>query len=158
MAEKINIITSASREDQYLNLIPQMSSLLAGESDPIANMANISSAIKETFGFLWVGFYRVVQDELVLSPFQGKIACTRIKYGKGVCGTAWKEAQTQIVADVNLFEGHITCDAESVSEIVVPIIRDNKVVAVLDIDSEYADHFSEIDSKYLNQITDMLRF
>lgn len=158
MAEKISILENTSREVQYQNVLPQIKSLLEGESDLIANMANISAVLKEVFNFLWVGFYIVRSEQLILGPFQGRIACTRINYGKGVCGTAWKEQQTLIVADVDTFPGHIACDATSRSEIVVPIMVNSSMVAVLDIDSEHKAFFSEVDAGYLKQIVDMLSF
>lgn len=151
MAENL-IISVGNKEQQYQTLFPQIESLLAGENDTIANMANVAAALKQTFNFFWVGFYIVKDDMLVLAPFQGPIACTRIRYGKGVCGTAWKEAATQIVPDVDLFPGHIACNSDSKSEIVVPVIRDGKVVAVLDIDSEELNSFDETDAVYLEKI------
>lgn len=156
MAENINILKHISREEQYKNIIPQIEVLVSAETDNIANLANISAVLKQVFNFLWIGFYIVKKDELVLGPFQGKVACTRIKFGKGVCGTAWKEDRIVIVEDVNTFAGHITCDSESRSEIVIPIKRHNQTVAVLDIDSEIENNFSEIDAKYLNQIIELL--
>lgn len=156
MAENLNILFTQSREDQYKNLIPQIKALISGEPDTVANMANVSAALMQAFNFLWVGFYVIKGEELVLAPFQGKIACTRIKYGKGVCGTAWEQRKTQVVPNVNLFPGHIACDAESVSEIVIPIIRNNEVLAVLDVDSQFENHFSELDEKYLTQIVDLM--
>ncbi|MDR1090186.1 MAG: GAF domain-containing protein [Prevotella sp.] len=156
MAETLHIPPSSSKEETYLSLLPQLKALIEGETDAIANMANISAALKQTFGFFWAGFYIVKKDELVLGPFQGTIACTRIKYGKGVCGTAWKEKRTVIVKDVNQFPGHIACDAASRSEIVVPLFDRNNVVAVLDIDSEHLGHFDETDALYLRQITQLL--
>lgn len=136
--------------------MPQLKGLLEGETDSIANFANISAALKQIFNFFWVGFYIVKKEELVLGPFQGTVACTRIKYGKGVCGTAWKEERTVIVEDVNLFPGHIACDAASQSEIVVPLfIRDN-VIAILDIDSEHLNHFDNTDAHYLQLIVKLL--
>lgn len=151
MAENL-IISVGNKEQQYQTLFPQIESLLAGENDTIANMANVAAALKQTFNFFWVGFYIVKDDMLVLAPFQGPIACTRIRYGKGVCGTAWKEAATQIVPDVDLFPGHIACNSDSKSEIVVPVIRDGKVVAVLDIDSDKLNSFDETDAVYLEKI------
>lgn len=156
MAEKLDIMAHAARNIQYENLLPQIKSLIGNESDSIANMANVSAALHEAFQFLWVGFYIVKNDELVLGPFQGRIACTRIKYGRGVCGTSWKEKKTLIVADVDEFPGHIACDSESRSEIVVPLILRGEVVGVLDIDSEYESYFSEIDARYLEQIGNYL--
>ena len=151
MADNL-IISVGNKEQQYQTLFPQIESLLAGENDTIANMANVAAALKQTFNFFWVGFYIVKDDMLVLAPFQGPIACTRIRYGKGVCGTAWKEAATQIVPDVDLFPGHIACNSDSKSEIVVPVIRDGKVVAVLDIDSDELNSFDETDAVYLEKI------
>ena len=151
MAENL-IVSDGNKEQQYQTLFPQIESLLAGENDTIANMANVAAALKQTFNFFWVGFYIVKDDMLVLAPFQGPIACTRIRYGKGVCGTAWKEAATQIVPDVDLFPGHIACNSDSKSEIVVPVIRDGKVVAVLDIDSDELNSFDETDAVYLEKI------
>jgi len=132
--------------------------LLEGEPDLIANLANITGALKEQFNWLWVGFYLVKNDELVLGPFQGPVACTRIKKGKGVCGTSWAKAQTLIVPDVEKFPGHIACSSLSRSEIVVPIIRNNKVIGVLDVDSIEPDQFDNIDQDYLEQITELINF
>ena len=156
MAESLNILTNTSKQDQYENLIPQLEALISGETDIIANLANVSAALKQTFHFFWIGFYIVKQDQLVLGPFQGTIACTRIRYGKGVCGTAWKEQNTIIVPDVDQFPGHIACDSASRSEIVVPIFQNGVVVAVLDVDSEYLANFDETDKKYLQQIVNLL--
>lgn len=157
MAEKINILKHASREAQYKNIIPQIKALTEGETDTIANMANVSAVLKEAFRFFWVGFYIVKRDELVLGPFQGPVACTRIKYGKGVCGTAWKENRTIVVPDVNAFAGHIACSSESLSEIVVPLRMNNEVYAILDIDSEVENNFSEVDAIYLEEIIKFLQ-
>lgn len=156
MAEQLSTLKSASREDQYKYLLPQLKALIEGERDTIANYANICAALKQTFGFLWVGFYIVKKEELVLGPFQGTIACTRIKYGRGVCGTAWKENRTIIVPDVDQFEGHIACDSASRSEIVIPIHWNNQVVAVLDIDSEHLAHFDETDAQYLEELVSII--
>ncbi len=155
MAENL-IITEGDKEQQYQTLSPQIEALLAGETDMTANMANVAAALKQTFDFFWVGFYVVKEDMLVLAPFQGPIACTRIRHGKGVCGTAWKEAKTLIVPDVELFPGHIACNAASRSEIVVPVIREGKVIAVLDIDSDKPDSFDEVDANYLERICGLL--
>lgn len=155
MAENL-IITEGDKEQQYQTLFPQIEALLAGETDMTANMANVAAALKQTFDFFWVGFYVVKKDMLVLAPFQGPIACTRIRHGKGVCGTAWKEAKTLIVPDVELFPGHIACNAASRSEIVVPVIRERKVIAVLDIDSDKPDSFDEVDANYLERICGLL--
>lgn len=152
MAEELFIMRS-DKQGMYEDLYPQVASLIAGETDLVANMANIAAALKQTFGFFWVGFYTVKEDQLVLSPFQGPIACTRIKYGKGVCGTAWKEARTVIVPDVDAFPGHIACSSASRSEIVVPVLdKEGKVIAVLDIDSDRLDSFDETDALYLEKI------
>lgn len=150
------ISSTFSKEEKYASLLPQLKGLLEGEDDMIANFANISAALKQSFNFFWVGFYIVKKNELVLGPFQGTVACTRIRYGKGVCGTAWKEKQTIIVEDVNKFPGHIACDAVSQSEIVIPLFSENNVIAVLDIDSEYLSHFDETDALYLQQIIKLL--
>ncbi len=155
MAEELRI-KSGDKQDMYETLIPQIASLIGNETDFIANMANVVAALKQTFGFFWVGFYRVMGEQLVLAPFQGPIACTRIKYGKGVCGTAWKEARTIIVPDVDAFPGHIACNSASRSEIVVPVIWEDKVIAVLDIDSDKLDSFNETDQIFLEKIVDLL--
>ena len=150
------IITSGSKEDQYVQLLPQIKSLVEGEKEMIANMANISAALKEQFGWLWVGFYLVKNDELVLGPFQGPIACTRIQKGRGVCGTAWIEMKTLIVDNVADFPGHIACSSLSKSEIVIPIYEGDKVLGVLDVDSEQLAHFDETDKKYLEKIIEFI--
>lgn len=155
MAESL-IINEGNKRERYQLLLPQIESLLAGEKDTIANMANVAAALKQTFDFFWVGFYIVKDEMLVLAPFQGPIACTRIRYGKGVCGTAWKEARTLIVPDVEQFPGHIACSSESKSEIVIPVICDGKVVAVLDIDNDEVDSFDETDAVYLEKICRLL--
>lgn len=156
MSHTLHLTPTSSKEETYLSLLPQLKALIEGESDTIANFANISAALKMTFNFFWVGFYIVKKEELVLGPFQGTVACTRIKYGKGVCGTAWKEKRTVIVEDVNQFPGHIACDAASQSEIVVPLFHHDEVIAVLDIDSEHLNHFDETDAQYLQQIVKLL--
>ena len=140
----------------YQTLLPQIESLVAGETDTIANMANVAAALHEAFGFWWTGFYRVEGQQLVLGPFQGPIACTRIPYGKGVCGTAWQRAETVIVPNVHEFAGHIACSSASNSEIVVPLIRNNQVVAVLDIDRTDFGTFDEVDKCYLEQISQLI--
>jgi GAF domain-containing protein len=160
--------TKGTKQEQYQSLIPQIEGLLDGEPDLVANLANAAAALKEQFGWLWVGFYLVKpayakasageNDELVLGPFQGPVACTRIKKGKGVCGTCWAKAETLIVPDVEKFPGHIACSSLSRSEIVVPIILNNEVVAVLDVDSADPDQFDETDKKYLEQIVRFLNF
>ena len=156
MAEDLQII-SGNKEEQYEALLPQIKALLDGEPDLIANLANVAAALKEQFNWLWIGFYLVKNDELVLGPFQGPVACTRIKKGKGVCGTSWAKAETLIIPDVEKFPGHIACSSLSKSEIVVPIIRNNQVVAVLDGDSIDLNHYDAIDKKYLEQIIDLIR-
>lgn len=156
MSETLNLLKHSSREEQYLNIIPQIEALIATEPDSIANMANISAALMQAFHFLWIGFYIVKREELVLGPFQGKIACTRIKYGKGVCGTAWKEERIVIVPNVNMFSGHIVCDSEARSEIVLPIRKSGKIIAVFDVDSEIENNFSETDAQYLQKIISIL--
>ncbi|WP_108822816.1 GAF domain-containing protein [Dysgonomonas sp. Marseille-P4361] len=156
MSHSLLVEHRLSKEDKYKSLIPQLESLVSGEEDTIANYANISAALKMVFNFFWVGFYIVKKEELVLGPFQGTIACTRIKYGKGVCGTAWKEKRIVIVEDVNLFPGHIACDTASQSEIVLPLFYKDEVIAVLDIDSEHLNHFDEIDAQYLSKIVKLL--
>ena len=145
-----------TKHKKYQTLLPQVESLVAGETDMIANMANVAAALHEAFGFWWTGFYRVDVQQLVLGPFQGPIACTRIPYGRGVCGTAWQRAVTVIVPNVHEFAGHIACSSASNSEIVVPVIRDNRVIAVLDIDSTDFGAFDETDKHYLEQIVGML--
>lgn len=152
MAEDLIIIENESKEEQYQSLLPQISALIAGEDDLTANLANISAALKAQFSWLWVGFYLVKQDELVLGPFQGPVACTRIKKGKGVCGSAWEQGKTIIVADVEEFPGHIACSSASKSEIVIPLFRDGDVVGVLDVDSAELDQFDEVDEKYLTRV------
>ena len=155
MAENL-YIADGSKEERYKALLPQIKSLVDNETDEIANMANISAMLSATFGFFWTGFYRVVGDELVLGPFQGPLACTRIKKGRGGCGTAWQEERVLIVPDVDLFPGHIACSSLSRSEIVVPLIKDSVVTAVLDIDSENLETFDETDARYLLEIARLL--
>lgn len=154
--EREIIITATGKAEKYAELWPQVVAVTGGESDPIANMANVAAMLHSTFGFWWTGFYRVVRDgeqeELVLGPFQGPIACTRIRKGRGVCGTAWAEARTQVVPDVELFPGHIACSSASRSEIVVPIVHGEQVVAVLDIDSAQLNTFDETDRQWLERI------
>ena len=157
MAEDLSIITG-NKAEQYQSLIPQIKGLLEGENDLVANMANVVAALKEQFGWFWVGFYMVKGNELVLAPFQGPVACTRIKKGRGVCGSSWAEAKTLIVPDVEKFPGHIACSSLSKSEIVVPVIRNNKVVAVLDVDSSEYDQFDITDQRYLEEIVSLIEF
>ena len=146
------LIKKGTKEEQYESLLPQIKGLLEGETDLIANMANIAAALKEQFGWLWVGFYLVKNDELVLGPFQGPVACTRIKKGRGVCGSSWAKAQTFIVPDVEKFPGHIACSSLSRSEIVVPVFQNNVVIAILDADSTELDHYDCTDQQYLEKI------
>lgn len=155
MAEDL-LISRGNRSEQYRSLIPQVKALLDGETDLIANMANMAAALKEQFGWLWVGFYLVKKDELVLGPFQGPVACTRIKKGRGVCGKCWEDKSTLIVADVEKFPGHIACSSLSRSEIVIPVLKEGEVVAVLDADSELLDHFDDTDRKYLEEMVGMI--
>ena len=155
MAESL-IIKGNSKEELYQNLFPQIKSIVEDEKDTIANMANISACLYETFRFWWVGFYRVVGDELVLGPFQGPVACTRIRKGRGVCGTSWQREETIIVPDVDQFPGHIACSSASRSEIVVPVFHNGKVTAVLDIDSELLNTFDDTDKLWLERIASVL--
>lgn len=157
MAEDLTL-TKTSKEEKYQELIPQLKALIAGEEDLIANLSNISAGLKEAFHFLWVGFYLVKKDELVLGPFQGPVACTRIQKGKGVCGSSWDKAETTIVPDVEKFEGHIACSSHSKSEIVIPIIKNNEVIAVLDVDSKDLNAFDQIDEKYLSLLLNEINF
>jgi L-methionine (R)-S-oxide reductase len=157
MAEDLQII-KGTKEEQYEALIPQIKGLVEGETDLVANMANIAAALKEQFNWLWVGFYLVKKEELVLGPFQGPVACTRIKKGRGVCGSSWQEGKTLVVPDVNLFPGHIACSSLSRSEIVVPIWKDNQVVAVLDADSELPNQFDDVDQLFLEKILTILPY
>ena len=153
MNKNLFINPKSSKEEKYIALIPQIRSVVEGEPDITANFANIAAALKEIFSWWWVGFYLVKEDELVLGPFQGPIACTRIGYGKGVCGTAWKEKKSLFVPDVEAFPGHIACNAASVSEIVVPIYTGvGEVIGVLDVDSERYDVLDETDVRYLEEI------
>lgn len=151
MAEFLEI-AEGTKEEKYEVLYRQIESLMEDEADEIANMANVSAMINDTFHFWWTGFYRVIDGVLVLGPFQGPLACTRIKKGKGVCGAAWKEDRTQLVPDVELFPGHIACSSASKSEIVVPLHKNGEVTGVLDIDSEFLATFDEVDQKWLEKI------
>ena len=161
MAENLNI-ASGGKEEKYWILYPQIEALTEGEDDMIANMANISSMLHQTFGFWWTGFYRVLEngdtgnEELVLGPFQGPLACSRIGFGKGVCGTAWARRETVIVPDVDLFPGHIACSSASRSEIVVPVFQGERIAAVLDIDSDRTDTFDNTDKIWLEKITGLV--
>lgn len=155
MSEELTFI-SGNKVEKYHSLLPQLKALLQGENDLIANLANTAAALKEAFDFFWVGFYLVRDDQLVLGPFQGPVACTRIRKGKGVCGTAWQEAATQVVPDVEAFPEHIACSSLSRSEIVVPLLKDGEVWGVLDIDSDSLNSFDETDRKYLEEVVTFL--
>ncbi len=157
MAEDL-LVAKGTKEEQYRSLIPQIAALLEGEPDLVANLANITAALKEQFGWFWTGFYLVKDNELVLGPFQGPIACTRIRKGKGVCGTSWEQGKTLIVDDVKQFPGHIACSSLSRSEIVVPLWHQGQVVGVLDVDSEKLAHFDETDRRYLEEIVSLIAF
>lgn len=158
MSETLHLPLNSGKNELYSALLPQLEALFAGESDLIANLANTAAALKEAFGFLWVGFYLVREDQLVLGPFQGPVACTRIGFGKGVCGKAWETGQTQVVPDVEAFPGHIACSSASRSEIVVPLFAKGKVVAVLDVDSEKVGHFDTTDQQYLEKMAQLISF
>lgn len=156
MAEDL-YISNGTKEERYVALLPQLKGLLSGETDEVANLANVAAALKETFGFFWVGFYRVVGDELVLGPFQGPVACTRIRKGRGVCGTAWQEARTLVVPDVDVFPSHIACSSLSRSEIVVPLMDGaGEVWGVLDIDSSELNTFDDVDARFLEEACRLL--
>lgn len=155
MAEDLIRITG-SKKERYQGLLPQIKALLEGEEDIVANMANACAALKEGFGFFWVGFYIVKNEQLVLGPFQGPVACTRIHKGRGVCGTAWDRNETLIVPNVDLFPGHIACSSLSKSEIVIPLVKDSKVIAVLDVDSDELDQFDNEDALFLKEICQWL--
>lgn len=157
MAEDLSII-QGDKQIQYESLIPQIKALLEGETDLIANLANICGALKEQFNWFWVGFYLVKGDQLVLGPFQGPVACTRINKGRGVCGSSWAKAETIIVPDVEKFPGHIACSSISKSEIVVPMIKDGIVWGVLDVDSEFYDQYDETDQHFLEEIIACINF
>ncbi len=149
-------ISGNSKQEKYSSLLPQMEAVMDSSVDIIANMANMAAMLHETFGFWWTGFYRVIGNELILGPFQGPLACTRIAYGRGVCGTAWKERRTIVVPDVEQFPGHIACSSASRSEIVVPVFQNGEVIAVLDIDSDRLATFDETDSAYLEKAVTFL--
>jgi L-methionine (R)-S-oxide reductase len=155
MAEDLSIL-KGSKQEQYESILPQIEGLLTGENNLIANLANISAALKEQFNWWWVGFYWVQEDELVLGPFQGPVACTRIKKGRGVCGAAWEQGKTLIVDDVEKFPGHIACSSASKSEIVVPVFKNGTILGVLDVDSERSAHFDETDQQYLEKIVALI--
>lgn len=156
MAEDL-VVHNGTKEEQYKALLPQIKGLLQGETDLIANLANVAAALKEQFGWLWVGFYLVKGEELVLGPFQGPVACTRIKKGRGVCGTSWATAESLIVPDVEKFPGHIACSSLSKSEIVLPLLKDGKVVGVLDVDSDALGSFNDTDQYHLQQIISLIQ-
>lgn len=156
MAEQLIIATSSSKEERYKTLIPQIEALVLGEADVIANLSNISAALRQTMNFFWVGFYIVKGNELVLGPFQGPIACTRIAYGKGVCGACWKEKKVMLVPDVDAFPGHIACSSDSKSEIVLPAFKNEEVALVLDVDSDKLNDFDKADEYYLQQVMDII--
>lgn len=152
MAENLIVATSQDKDGKYSVLIPQVEALVAGENDVVANLSNVAAALKQTFGFFWVGFYLVKENELVLGPFQGPIACTRIGFGKGVCGAAWKEQKTILVPNVDEFPGHIACSSDSKSEIVLPAFKNGKVSLVLDIDSDRLNDFDDTDAQHLERL------
>jgi len=156
MADNLFLPQGGSKEEIYQALLPQIEALIVGERDLVANLANIAAALREAFGFFWVGFYVVKGQELVLGPFQGPIACTRIAFGRGVCGTAWKEKKTQLVPDVEAFPGHIACSSASKSEIVVPVFQNGEVFLVLDVDSNRLDDFDAVDQRYLEDLMGIL--
>ncbi|PSL04503.1 GAF domain-containing protein [Cecembia rubra] len=156
MAESLYIPKETDKAGIYQAILPQIEALIKGETDLYANLANVSAVLKEAFGFFWVGFYLVKENELVLGPFQGPLACTRIAFGKGVCGTAWKEGKTQLVPDVDLFPGHIACSSASRSEIVVPGIKEGNVWCVLDVDSDQLDDFDHNDKIFLEELMELI--
>ena len=156
MAEDLNIL-KGDKQSQYESLVPQIKALIEGEKNQVANLANIAAALKEQFNWWWVGFYWIIEDELVLGPFQGPVACTRIRKGRGVCGTCWEKETTILVEDVEKFPGHIACSSASKSEIVVPVFQNGKIVGVLDVDSELLAHFDEIDQAYLEKIVGLIQ-
>ena len=157
MAEDLKVV-AGSKDEQYKNLIPQVEALLSGEEDRLANMSNFVAALKEQFNFFWVGFYLVKGDELVLGPFQGPVACTRIKKGRGVCGTAWNEGRTILVPDVEKFPGHIACSSQSKSEIVIPVFRKEEIIGVLDVDSDKFNDFDDIDRNHLEKMVALINW
>lgn len=156
MAEELHINHSADKEQRYKELLPQIAALVSGEKDLVANLSNICAALKQSFEFFWVGFYLVKENQLVLGPFQGSVACTRIAFGRGVCGTSWKEKSTILVDNVDEFPGHIACSSLSKSEIVVPVFRNNEVLMVLDVDSDKLSDFDAVDKKYLEELSRMI--
>lgn len=152
MAENLVVSLSTEKKERYEVLVPQIASLVEGEKDIVANLSNVAAALRQSMGFFWVGFYLVKDDQLVLGPFQGPIACTRINFGKGVCGTSWKEKRTILVPDVEAFPGHIACSSDSKSEVVLPAFKDDKVALVLDVDSDRLNDFDEVDVLYLERV------
>lgn len=157
MSQSLHLDKSIGKEEKYLQILPQLKALVQGEEDQIANLANTCAFLKEAFNWWWVGFYLVKNNELVLGPFQGPVACTRIAFGKGVCGSAWKEKKNIIVPNVHEFPGHIACSSASLSEIVLPMIdAKQEIIGVLDVDSEYLNHFDEIDARYLSEVLNLL--
>lgn len=156
MAEELHIAQDSNKVQKYEQLLPQIQALIEGERNQIANLSNISAALKQTFNFWWVGFYLVEGQELVLGPFQGPIACSRIQYGKGVCGTAFAQKKTVLVPDVDHFPGHIACSADSRSEIVVPVIKNDQVLMVIDVDSSTINDFDAADQQYLEKLAEMI--
>ena len=157
MSQSLHLDKSLGKEEKYLQILPQLKALVQGEEDRIANLANTCAFLKEAFNWWWVGFYLVKNNELVLGPFQGPVACTRIAFGKGVCGSAWEAKKTIIVPNVHEFPGHIACSSASLSEIVLPMFdAKQEIIAVLDIDSEYLNHFDELDARYLNEVLNLL--
>ena len=158
MAEDLIILQTTDKAAQYQSLLPQISALIQGETDLTANLANICAALKEQFQWLWVGFYLVKDGELVLGPFQGPVACTRIAIGKGVCGAAWQQQQTLVVPDVEAFPGHIACSSLSQSEIVVPLFNQELVAGVLDVDSDALNRFDDTDAQYLEQVVKLIQW
>lgn len=152
MAEELIISQSRDKRDRYTTMLPQLQAMVEDEEDLIANLANIAAALKQTMDFFWVGFYLVKGNQLVLGPFQGPVACTRIDFGKGVCGSAWKQAKVIVVPDVEKFPGHIACSSASRSEIVLPALKNDKVTLVLDVDSEQLNHFDTEDSEFLGRV------
>lgn len=156
MSENLTISQSSDRHSKYETLLPQIEALITDEDDLTANLANISAALKQTFDFLWIGFYQVKEDELVLGPFQGPIACTRILKGKGVCGTAWAKGETIIIPDVDQFPGHIACSGDSKSEVVVPVFKNGEVAMILDIDSNQLNDFDQTDAEWLQKLAELV--
>jgi L-methionine (R)-S-oxide reductase len=156
MAEHLIVDVSATKEARYQSLVPQIEALITGENDVVANLANIAAALRQTMNFLWVGFYLVKENELVLGPFQGPIACTRIAFGKGVCGACWQEKRVLLVPNVDEFPGHIACSSDSKSEIVLPAFKNHEVALVLDVDSDQLNDFDSIDEKYLLQVMKLI--